>query len=187
MNSLLAKLSPLFTKSQRHDLCLNCWPVNKGLWGSRAVDLHISCCPHSASVGHLMKPTICHYAKQDNMLPSHLYSVIWLKMNYNLIVIVKILQRSHFNNTLQSQCLSICLDVIWQSRPLKYALMINISAYMNLRQMPFSLKMWSTSWITRDPYIGCSVLWEFQTKLANSSRNHLSPCEWKINEKRWFK
>lgn len=34
-----------------------------------AVDLHISCCPHSC-VGHLMKSTISesHYAK-----PSHLY------------------------------------------------------------------------------------------------------------------
>lgn len=48
----------LHQKPETHDLCLNCWPVNKGLWGSLAVDLHISCCPHSSSVGHLMKPTI---------------------------------------------------------------------------------------------------------------------------------
>lgn len=31
MNSLLPKLSALFTKSQKHMLCLNCWPANKGL------------------------------------------------------------------------------------------------------------------------------------------------------------
>ncbi len=48
----------LHQKPETYDLCLNCWPVNKGLWGSLAVDLHISCCPHSSSVGHLMKPTI---------------------------------------------------------------------------------------------------------------------------------